>query len=217
MKKITVLLVLTLCMGLIGCSSGNTDKRDTDAPVPVQTEKNGKDKDEKKLTVYDYYNSEEIQETVAGLVDMDVFNDSNINTADGLFSLIYKDLVSGSLIDDKCTLIQYQSPEDLWFIDVSSSGIKTSEWLTYIIGEKIYRFEEDDTVQEGDNRFIGKLSGEKNDYYIGYEYTNKENEYRIFALWDDKSSKEWFFLNTTIEERVNFVDKYMEEAEEQEQ
>ena len=130
-----IMMVLTLCMiGLVGCSLGNTDKGNKDTPVPVQGETQA---EEKKLTVYDYYNSKEIQETVAELVDMNVFNDNHINTADGLFSLIYNGVGNGSLIDDKCTLIQYQSSEDLWFMDVSSFDIKTSEWLTYIINEKI--------------------------------------------------------------------------------
>ena len=212
-----MMLVLVICtIGLVGCSSGNTDKGNKNTPVPVQEEK----QTEEKLTVYDYYNKVQTEKTEKEMVEADVFVNKS-NTVEDLISLINKGLNgTGKLVDKKYQLIEYcddtvyeeeDKESSLWFIDISDSDKTINDYLSDIVGSKAFRFDDNTSPYLDENRYLGKLLCENGDYLIGYEYTGKDNEYVIFAVWEYNRDRSWFFRDCTIEDRITYWDAIVKE------
>lgn len=226
MRKIIALLtILTLCIGVTGCSSKNTGKETKDIPVPVQTEKPVSTEEptekavestetkhtENGLTVYDYNMGIQSTMTEDGLVEFGIKKSEN--SVSELVEVINEGFNDGRrLIDSASQLLQYFDDENnlVYFIDITAFK-SVNEFLPYLIDEKPIRFDPDFSNYVDENRRLGRLLCETKDFYIGYEKISEDNEYRIFGIWNGDFNKRWFFLDTTLQERITEWDDIVAE------
>ena len=207
MKKIPVLLILILCIGLMGCSSGNTDKGNKNTPVPVQT-----DKDTEKGKEDKYYPDMFIGWTLSednNLVEID----GKTLTEVGVFNAdkVTKDLIGMMnakldmpVIDRTYKVLEYQGD---YLFDLDLNGKKVSEILPYILGEEPFRFDANVTGVN-QNPYYGAFLCEDKDYKVFYNKTDNGCEiysiqYRVFTE-DTYYDYSWFFLDEDITERINY-------------
>lgn len=213
MKKITVLLILILCIGLIGCSSGNTDNGKYDRPVPVQAEKEGKDFTESVKTEEKYYPDMFVGWTLTDNADLKEISGKTL-TEVGVFNAnkIDKDLIAMMneqldmlVVDRTYKILEYQGD---YLLDLDLNGKKISELLPYIINEVPFRFEPNMSGWN-ENPYYGAFLCENRDYKVFYNKTDNGCEiysiqYRIFVTDTEYYDYCWFFLDEDIVDRINY-------------